>query len=232
MARSNTMAKKSNDVEVIYNTAIKKKSGAERSAYLDAVCGDDNVLRARVETLLIAHEQVGDYLEVPAVDPNATLDNPPLIDGPGTKIGRYELLEQIGEGGMGLVYMAQQKKPVKRKVALKIIKPGMDSKQIIARFEAERQALAVLDHPNIAHVFDAGTTKTGRPYFIMEYVRGMSITRYCDEKKLSIEQRLRLFEQVCEGIHHAHQKGIIHRDLKPSNILVSVHGDGIESTMF
>ena len=160
-----------------------------------------------------------------AKDLNATLDDPPLDDGPGTKIGRYELLEQIGKGGMGLVYIAQQKKPVKRKVALKIIKPGMDSRQVIARFEAERQALAVLDHPNIARVFDAGTTKTGRPYFIMEYVKGMSITRYCDENKLSIEKRLRLFEEVCEGIHHAHQKGIIHRDLKPSNILVSVHGD-------
>ena len=219
------MAKKSNDVEVIYNAAVTKESGAERFAYLNAVCGDDNVLRARVETLLKAHEQVGDYLEAPPVGPNATLDDSPLIDAPGTKIGRYELLELIGEGGMGLVYMAQQKKPVKRRVALKIIKPGMDSKQIIARFEAERQTLAVLDHPNIAHVFDAGTTKTGRPYFIMEYVKGMSITRYCDEKKLNIEQRLRLFEQVCEGIHHAHQKGIIHRDLKPTNILVSVHGD-------
>jgi len=218
------MAKKSNNVEVIYNAAVKKKSGTERSAYLAAACGDDNVLRARVETLLNAREQVGDYLEVPAVGANVTIDGP-QIEGPGTKIGRYELLSLIGEGGMGLVYQAQQKKPVKRKVALKIIKPGMDSKQVIARFEAERQALAVLDHPNIAHVFDAGTTRTGRPYFIMEYVKGMSINRYCDENKLGIEQRLRLFEQVCEGIHHAHQKGIIHRDIKPSNILVSVHGD-------
>jgi len=218
------MANRSNDVEAIYNGALGK-SGAERSAYLDAACGDDEALRVRVEALLKASEQVGDYLEVPAVDTNATLDDPPLVEGPGTKIGRYELLEQIGEGGMGLVYIAQQKKPVKRKVALKIIKPGMDSRQVIARFEAERQALAVLDHPNIARVFDAGTTKTGRPYFIMEYVKGVSITRYCDDNKLSIEKRLRLFEQVCEGIHHAHQKGIIHRDLKPSNILVSVHGD-------
>ena len=218
------MAKKSNDVEMIYNTAVKKKSGAERSAYLDAVCGDDNVLRARVETLLKAHEQVGDYLEVPAVDPNVTIDGP-QIEGPGTKIGRYELLSLIGEGGMGLVYLAEQKEPVRRKVVLKIIKPGMDSKQVVARFEAERQALAVLDHPNIAHVFDAGATAAGMPYFVMEYVKGMSITRYCDEHKLNIEQRLRLFEQVCEGVHHAHQKGIIHRDLKPSNILVSVHGD-------
>jgi len=126
---------------------------------------------------------------------------------------------------MGLVYQAEQKEPVKRRVALKIIKPGMDSKQVIARFEAERQALALLDHPNIAHVFDAGTTEAGRPYFVMEYVKGMSITAYCDEHKLDIEQRLKLFEHVCEGIHHAHQKGIIHRDIKPSNILVSVHGD-------
>jgi len=149
----------------------------------------------------------------------------PMIEGPGTMIGRYELLELIGEGGMGLVYLAEQKEPVKRRVALKIIKPGMDSKQVIARFEAEKQALALLDHPNIAHVFDAGTTETGRPYFVMEYVKGLSIVKYCDDRKLNIEQRLRLFEQVCEGVHHAHQKGIIHRDIKPSNILVSVHGD-------
>ncbi len=155
----------------------------------------------------------------------ATLDTSPRIEGPGTRIGRYELLELIGEGGMGLVYLAEQKEPVRRKVVLKVIKPGMDSKQVVARFEAERQALAVLDHPNIAHVFDAGTTEAGRPYFVMEYVKGMSITRYCDEHKLNIEQRLRLFEQVCEAVQHAHQKGIIHRDLKPSNILVSVHGD-------
>jgi WD40 repeat protein/serine/threonine protein kinase len=154
-----------------------------------------------------------------------TLDNSPRIDGPGTVIGRYELLELIGEGGMGLVYLAEQKEPVRRRVAFKIIKPGMDSKQVIARFEAEKQALAVLDHPNIARVFDAGCTETGRPYFVMEFVKGLSITRYCDDKKLAIEQRLRLFEQVCEAVHHAHQKGIIHRDLKPSNILVTMQGD-------
>jgi len=159
------------------------------------------------------------------MDPKVTLDTPSSIEGPGTKIGHYELLELIGEGGMGLVYLAEQKEPVKRRVALKIIKPGMDSKQVIARFEAERQALALLDHPNIAHVFDAGTTETGRPYFVMEYVRGMSIIKYCDDHKHNIEQRLRLFEQVCEAVHHAHQKGIVHRDIKPSNILVSVHGD-------
>ena len=147
------------------------------------------------------------------------------IEGPGTEIGNYELLELIGEGGMGLVYLAQQKEPVKRKVAFKIVKLGMDTKQVVARFEAERQTLALLEHPNIAHVFDAGTTETGRPYFVMEYVKGMSITRYCDKQKLSVEERLELFRQVCEGVNHAHQKGIIHRDIKPSNILVSIHGD-------
>ncbi len=158
-------------------------------------------------------------------DADATLDNPSLIEGPGTKIGRYELLQLIGEGGMGLVYLAEQKKPVRRKVALKIVKLGMDTKQVVTRFEAERQTLAVLEHANIAHVFDAGTTEAGRPYFVMEYVKGKSITKYCDEKKLSIEKRLELFQQVCEGVHHAHQKGIIHRDIKPSNILVSVQDD-------
>lgn len=147
-----------------------------------------------------------------------------ISEGVGTKIGHYELIELIGEGGMGLVYLAQQEEP-NRKVALKIVKLGMDTKQVVARFEAERQTLALLAHPNIAHVFDAGTTDTGRPYFVMEYVEGQSITKYCDEQKLSVEQRLELFQQVCEGVHHAHQKGIIHRDLKPSNILVSIHGN-------
>jgi WD40 repeat protein/tRNA A-37 threonylcarbamoyl transferase component Bud32 len=178
-----------------------------------------------VEALLRADARAGSFLESPPAGAGVTIGQPARIDGPGTAIGRYELLELIGEGGMGLVYLAEQKEPVKRRVALKIIKPGMDSKQVIARFEAERQALAVLDHPNIAHVFDAGCTETGRPYFVMEHVKGMSITRYCDDKKLTIEQRLRLFEQVCEGVQHAHQKGIIHRDLKPSNILVTMQGD-------
>jgi len=158
-------------------------------------------------------------------EPNITVDGNPVIEGPGTKIGHYELLELIGEGGMGLVYLAQQKEPVKRKVALKIVKLGMDTKHVVTRFEAERQTLALLEHPNIAHVFDAGTTEAGRPYFVMEYVEGKSITKYCDEQKLSVEQRLGLFQQVCEGVHHAHQKGIIHRDIKPSNVLVSIHGD-------
>jgi WD40 repeat protein len=219
------MVEKPNDVEAIYRAALEYPSPAERSAYLDAACHGDSALRAHVEGLLKAREEMGDFLESPAVRAAVTLDSSPRIDGPGTVIGRYTLLELLGEGGMGLVYLAEQKEPVRRKVALKIIKPGMDSRQVIARFEAERQALAVLDHPNIAHVYDAGCTETGRPYFVMEHVKGMPITRYCDEHRLTIEQRLRLFEQVCEGVQHAHQKGIIHRDLKPSNILVTMQGD-------
>ncbi|MFC1794900.1 tetratricopeptide repeat protein, partial [Planctomycetota bacterium] len=144
---------------------------------------------------------------------------------PGSQIGRYKLLSVLGEGGMGIVYLAEQKHPIRRKVALKVIKPGMDSKRVIARFEAERQALAILDHPNIAHVYDAGTTEAGRPYFVMEYVKGLSITEHCDRHKLTIEDRLNLFRQICLAVHHAHQKGIIHRDIKPSNILVSIQDD-------
>ena len=153
-------------------------------------------------------------------DPTASLAS--VVERPGGWIGQYKLLSVLGEGGMGIVYLAEQERPIKRRVALKIIKPGMDSKRIIARFEAERQALALLDHSNIAHVYDAGTTKSGRPYFVMEYVKGLSITEYCDHHKLTIEERLRLFRQICLAVHHAHQKGIIHRDIKPSNILVSM----------
>ncbi len=213
------------DIKAIFSQAIEKQIPEERAAYLDKACGNDAGLRQRVEKLIRAHEQAGSFLDLPDVGRNVTLDGPAQIEGPGTMIGRYELLQLIGEGGMGLVYLADQKEPVKRRVALKIIKPGMDSKQVVARFEAERQVLALLDHPNIAHVLDAGTTGTGRPYFVMEYVKGLSITQYCDQNKVNIEQRLKLFRQVCEGVHHAHQKGIIHRDLKPSNILISVHGD-------
>jgi len=208
----------------IFQNAIEIEDPAKRAQYLENACKEDPKLRAEVESLLKAHEKAGDYLEAPAIDVNVTIDGQAQIEGPGTKIGRYELLSLIGEGGMGLVYLAQQKEPVKRRVALKIIKPGMDSKEVIARFEAERQTLALLEHPNIAHVFDAGTTEAGRPYFVMEYVEGKFITKYCDEQKLSVEQRLGLFQQVCEGVQHAHQKGIIHRDIKPSNILVSVRG--------
>ncbi|MBN2314433.1 MAG: serine/threonine protein kinase [Sedimentisphaerales bacterium] len=156
-------------------------------------------------------------------DRTASLDL--FMEKPGSRLGRYQLLSVLGEGGMGMVYLAQQHQPVKRQVAVKIIKPGMDSKRVIARFEAERQALALLDHPHIAHVYDAGTTEAGRPYFVMEHVKGLPITEYCDHHKLTIEQRLRLFRQVCLALHHAHQKGIIHRDIKPSNILVSTQDD-------
>jgi len=158
-------------------------------------------------------------------DPTASLSE--VIEQPGNRIGHYKLLNVLGEGGMGIVYLAQQHHAVKRQVAVKIIKPGMDSKRIIARFEAERQALALLDHPNIAHVYDAGTTENGRPYFVMEYVKGLSITEHCDRHKLTIEDRLNLFRQVCLAVHHAHQKGIIHRDIKPSNILISTRDDQV-----
>ena len=216
------MAEKPNDIEAIYNAALKKGSEAERSAYLDAVCSDDAVLRARVEALLKAHEEAGDFLEAPVIDPSVTLGDPHLTEGPGTIISRYKLLEKIGEGGMACVYMAEQKEPIRRKVALKIIKLGMDTKQVIARFEAERQALAMMDHPNIAKVLDAGATETGRPYFVMELVKGISITEYCDKNKLNTRERLDLFIQVCNAVQHAHQKGIIHRDIKPSNIMVTL----------
>src|SRR5208282_5507463 len=149
-----------------------------------------------------------------------------VTEKPGDRIGRYKLLEQIGEGGYGIVYMAEQAEPIRRRVALKVVKLGMDTKQVIARFEAERQALALMDHPNIAKVFDAGATDTGRPYFVMELVRGIKVTDYCDKNNLSTEDRLKLFIQVCQAIQHAHQKGIIHRDIKPSNILVTISEPG------
>jgi len=217
------MADKSKDIEAIYNAALEKASEAERSAYLEAVCGDDNVLRNRVEALLKAHKEAGSFLDVPDLDLNVTLDESPIVEKPGTVIGRYKLLEQVGEGGFGVVYMAEQTKPINRRVALKIIKLGMDTKAVIARFEAERQALAMMDHPNIAKVFDAGATDTGRPYFVMELVKGIPITEYCDKNNLDTRQRLELFVNVCRAVQHAHQKGIIHRDIKPSNVLITLH---------
>ncbi|MGB2864576.1 MAG: serine/threonine-protein kinase [Sedimentisphaerales bacterium] len=153
-----------------------------------------------------------------------TLSHIDSVEELDTQIGPYKLLSVPGEGGFGIVYLAEQKKPVRRQVALKVIKPGMDSKQVIGRFEAERQALALLDHPNIARIFDGGTTEAGQPYFVMELVKGLPITEYCDQQKLSIDERLVLFQQVCEAVQHAHQKGIIHRDIKPSNIMVAVCG--------
>src|SRR5262249_40957804 len=163
-------------------------------------------------------------LESPIADLVSGADNP-LGAKTGTAIGPYKLLEQIGEGGFGVVFMAEQQQPLRRKVALKVLKPGMDTKQVVARFEAERQALALMDHPNIAHIHDAGATSSGRPYFVMELVRGIPITAFCDQNHLTVRERLELFVSVCQAVQHAHQKGIIHRDLKPTNVLVTLHDD-------
>src|SRR5207253_4301024 len=191
--------------------ALRCATPEARAAYLADVCGTDAVLRRRVEALLRASESAGDFLEGPptglAVSDGSTLVVTELSEKPGDRIGRYKLLQQIGEGGCGVVYMAEQTEPVRRRVALKVIKLGMDTRSVIARFEAERQALAMMDHPNIAKVHDAGATETGRPYFVMELVRGIKITEYCDQKNLPTQQRLDLFVKVCQAIQHAHQKG-------------------------
>jgi WD40 repeat protein/serine/threonine protein kinase len=209
----------------LFNAALERSGAAERARFLDEACGADAALRERVEKLLRAHEEIGGFMAQPSRSP-AGLGGNPLTEKPGDRIGRYKLLQQIGEGGCGVVYMAEQEEPVRRRVALKVIKLGMDTKGVVARFEAERQALALMDHPNIAKVFDGGATETGRPYFVMELVRGVKITDFCDENKLSAEDRLKLFIQVCQAIQHAHQKGVIHRDIKPSNILVTIN-DGM-----
>jgi serine/threonine protein kinase/tetratricopeptide (TPR) repeat protein len=199
---------------------------AERSAYLDAACVGDEARRGRIDALLKAHEQAGDFMSAPASAPDEFSSPGVSIEhAPGERIGRYKLLEKIGEGGWGVVYVAEQEEPVRRRVALKVIKPGMDTAAVIARFEAERQALALMEHPNIARVFDGGATALGRPYFVMELVSGISITEYCDQQRLTTRQRLELFTHVCHAVQHAHQKGVIHRDLKPSNILVTLHDD-------
>jgi serine/threonine protein kinase len=211
------------NVEEIFFAALELESQAARSAFLDRACVDTE-LRQRVERLLAHDVQTNGFLEAPASSPTVSiaLEGHRGVEGPGTVIGPYKLLEVIGEGGMGTVYMAEQTEPVRRRVALKVIKPGMDSKQVVARFEAERQALAMMDHPNIAKVHDAGMTPSNRPYFVMELVRGLPITEYCDEQRLSIAERLELFILVCRAVQHAHQKGVIHRDLKPSNVLVTI----------
>ena len=197
----------------------------DRAAFLDEACNGALDLRAEVESLLAHSDGSTSQIRLrPSSNENQTIvDRGPLSEGPGTRIGPYKILQQIGEGGFGVVYMAEQEYPVRRRVALKIIKLGMDTKQVIARFEAERQALAMMDHPNIATVLQAGATETGRPYFVMELVKGIPITDYCDKAKLSMRQRLDLFMQVCDAIQHAHQKGVIHRDIKPSNVLVTLH---------
>jgi serine/threonine protein kinase len=210
------------DEEAIFNVARKIGDPSARTEYLRQVCGDNGPQIARLEALLKVHQKDEDFLAFPppGIDATVTL---PLTEGPGTVIGHFKLLQQIGEGGFGVVYMAEQQEPFHRKVALKIIKPGMDSKEVIARFEAERQALALMDHPHIARVLDAGATETGRPYFVMELVRGIAITEYCDQNNLSPKERLELFVSVCQAVQHAHTKGIIHRDVKPSNVLVTLH---------
>ena len=210
-------------VKAIFGEAIEK-APEERAAFLDGACRGDPELRTQVDALLEAWEQADQFLASPTAEESAPPEDD--LEQAGSRIGVYKLLQQIGEGGMGTVYMAEQEEPVRRKVALKIIKLGMDTKQVIARFEAERQALAMMDHPNIAKVLDAGTTETGRPYFVMELVRGVAIQEYCDTNNVSTEQRLRLFIAICNAIQHAHQKGVIHRDLKPSNVLVTLH-DGV-----
>jgi serine/threonine protein kinase len=207
--------------ESIFAEALDKRSPYELALFLDGACGSDAALRARIEKLLESHEHAGSFLRKGM----ATTMDRPVAERPGTLIGPYKLMEQIGEGGMGMVFVAEQQHPVRRRVALKIIKPGMDSRQVIARFEAERQALALMDHQHIAKVYDAGTTESGRPYFVMELVHGVPITDYCDANHLTPRQRLELFVPVCQAVQHAHQKGIIHRDLKPSNVLVTMYDD-------
>ncbi|MGN6136986.1 MAG: protein kinase domain-containing protein [Aureliella sp.] len=210
-----------NPEQSIFLHAIELASAVDRAAYLDRACGDGSELRAGVDALLAAHDRLSGAAPRP-IQPEPTRA-PWALRGEdaGRAIGPYTLLEQIGEGGMGAVWMAEQREPIRRRVALKVIKAGMDSKQVLARFEAERQALALMDHPNIARVLDAGMTGTGRPYFVMELVKGAPITHYCDDKHLSVRERLELFGDVCRAVQHAHQKGIIHRDLKPSNILIA-----------
>lgn len=233
----------------IYLQAIDIPNAADREAYLDQACGASTPVRQQVDKLLSKAEQPARPLLQKAVVSGSVelyieetnFSNPEAIGGrdqtdePTRRltdlakhpmIGPYKLLEELGHGGMGTVYMAQQTERVKRKVALKVIKPGMDTREVIARFEAERQALAMMDHPNIAHVLDGGTTQEGRPYFVMELVRGVPITNYCKHKNLPLRERLELFVDICKAVQHAHQKGIIHRDLKPSNIMITLH-DGV-----
>ncbi|MCH5373587.1 MAG: serine/threonine protein kinase, partial [Planctomycetes bacterium] len=225
----------------IFLSALDRETPEQREAYLAEACGDDAALRRAVEELLAAHGRSQNVLDrmpeavaaaragLEAGSGLETLDAPGASAAPnrgadrsGEMIGRYRLMEKIGEGGFGQVYVAQQQYPVRRQVALKLLKPGMNSHEVIARFEAERQALARMDHPNIATVFDAGEIDAGQPYFVMELVRGVPITQFCDQRRLAMRERLELFIDVCQAVQHAHQKGIIHRDLKPSNILVTL----------
>src|SRR5947208_2882787 len=210
--RSSFMNEPERREEVVFEAALRL-SAHQRAEYLDQTCGGDTELRRRVDALLGAFERAGGFLKEPATPAHArtvAVSRPPT-EKPGDRICRYKLLEQIGEGGCGIVYVAEQEEPVRRRVALKVIKLGMDTKQVIARFDAERQALALMDHPNIAKVLDAGATESGRPYFVMELVHGIKITDFCDQNNLSTRERLELFVRVCSAVQHAHQQGIIHR---------------------
>src|SRR5262245_42698232 len=204
------------------------RAPADRSELLAARCGGDDELRRHVENLFRADEEAGSFLDRPALGATGAFElaSPAGLaaaDSPGATIGPYKLLEPIGEGGFGIVFLAEQREPVRRKVALKVLKPGMGSRQVVARFEAERQALALMDHPNIARVLDGGQTSSGRPYFVMELARGLPITELCDEYERRPDARLELFVRVCQPVHHADQKGVIHREIKPSNVLVTSH---------
>ena len=209
--------------EAIFLAALELGTPEERLAYVNGACAGDSELLRRVLELLKSHDKSIGPLDVPPPGLAATVAAHGVTEAAGTVIGPYKLLEQIGEGGFGIVYLADQQAPVRRRVALKIIKPGMDTRQVLARFKAELQALALMDHPNIARALDAGSTDSGRPYFVMELVRGVPITDYCDQNNLPVHERLDLFVQVCHAVQHAHQKGIIHRDIKPSNVLVTLN---------
>jgi serine/threonine protein kinase/tetratricopeptide (TPR) repeat protein len=225
------MSQPGNSLRTILAEALAIVDLDQRAAYLASACGNDAALRKEVEELIRAQCEAGGFLpeqprvsgptDAPTLPSEATTLNAPMIEQAGDRVGRYRLLQKIGEGGCGAVYRAQQEEPVRRRVAFKVIKLGMDTRQVVARFEAERQALALMDHPHIAKVLDGGVTEAGRPFFVMELVQGIPITRYCDERKLDTPQRLKLFVQLSQAIEHAHRKGIIHRDIKPSNILVS-----------
>jgi eukaryotic-like serine/threonine-protein kinase len=214
-------------VQAIFLAAVETKDPAERASIVNVQCAGDDELRARVGALLRAHDQSGELPDAGTLDfageRQATVVGPTTSTAGKIIADRYRLLEEIGEGGMGTVWVAEQLQPVRRRVAIKLIKPGMDSRQVLSRFELERQALALMDHPNIAKVLDGGVADDGHPFFAMEYVKGVPITAYCDQARLTIEARLNLFVQVCQAVQHAHQKGIIHRDLKPSNILVCLY---------
>ncbi len=211
------------DEEAVVELARRINSPQARADYLQQVCAGDSKLAARVKRALEGHDGETESQEVPPGGIDVTADMTSVAEQAGSVLGNYKLLQQIGEGGFGVVFMAEQTRPVRRKVALKIIKPGMDTREVIARFEAERQALALMDHPNIARVLDAGATESGRPYFVMELVKGVPLTEFCDSNKSSAKDRLDLFVTICRAVQHAHQKGIIHRDLKPSNVMVTLH---------